>query len=562
MRVLGSKAVLLFCTIVVGSLIADASQAQTSVTSDVTSDTSWGPPGSGAEVIDPVLEVPITVRDGATLTIFAGTIVRGQPRQNVQSDPGALIVSRSGRIHAAGDSNDPIIFTTAAVDNNGDGIADDVSPADDFPDSWSSGDAFLDDAPLNEPLAPLDPSGAETTGLWGGVAILGESPTNLDDSQNLGGVWGLGDLLRYGCAYDLYGGDLVHDSSGHLLYASIRHAGDEFACGTAQEDSDVRLSGLTLAGVGDATEIRHIEVYSSHEDGVQWLGGTVDLRYLVSLLNGDDAFDFDQGFQGVSQYVFALMPFFDEASGDAFGDSSGDKIGEWDGDDSPASGFDFSPDSGHVDGRTRCTPLPISSVWNMTAIGSTAPAGSDAPQSNADNLGIQMRNGFAGRLFNALVVNTGSAQGLQIDTTDRNDATNCSDTIDHVNQGLVSVAASSFDGVAAMTAAENQALTNGDDLASVRGGGPNYVNSPSFPGLANEDHTFDPTGNAQGKLVSGLKSAPLDPRPVLAPGAFQPVPPTGNRVDDATFRGAFAPGAPLWTAGWTVLDRAGLMVSN
>ena len=39
-------------------------------------------------------------------------------------DPGTLVITRDGMISARGTRENPIIFTTAAVDKNGDGIAD------------------------------------------------------------------------------------------------------------------------------------------------------------------------------------------------------------------------------------------------------------------------------------------------------------------------------------------------------------------------------------------------------------------------------------------------------
>jgi len=235
--------------------VAGSAGAQTVVNANVTSNTTW----SGTVV----LQQPIFVKDGATLTILPGTIVRGQPRSAavqagvIAGSPGALIVSQTGRIVANGSAANPIIMTTAAVDNNADGIADTLPSG--FPKSWVPGDAFLDGTPATAPLAMLDKAGFATTDLWGGLVVLGNAPTN---NANKSGV-GFGKTLVEGltvpgfpAADATYGGILPHDNSGILNYVSVRHAGDEIGNGN-------ELNGLTLGGVGDGTTVQNIEVTST-----------------------------------------------------------------------------------------------------------------------------------------------------------------------------------------------------------------------------------------------------------------------------------------------------------
>jgi hypothetical protein len=132
---------------------------------------------------------------------------------------------------------------------------------------------------------------------------------------------------------------------------------------------------------------------------------------------------------------------------------------------------------------------------------------------------------------------------------------------------------STLDDGAAPAAQETTVINNGNTFA-VRLGGTapgsnNAVNLATTSFLIDEDTTFDPTGDAAGKLVSTLKAAPIDPHP--AAGGF-PAPPTagcpqtrGTGLDVVTYRGAFAAGSVLWTGStatntaWTVLSQAGLM---
>jgi hypothetical protein len=161
------------------------------VNADIGTNTTW----SGTII----LQKPIFVQSGAILTILPGTIVRGQPRSgpvvpgSVAGTPGTLIITMDGRINANASASNPIIFTTAATDNNNDGIADDSSPGTVGLDLWDPNDTFRDDDPVNAPLVPLSKAVSGTNrsnlSLWGGVLILGRAPTNL--SNKCGSVeWG------------------------------------------------------------------------------------------------------------------------------------------------------------------------------------------------------------------------------------------------------------------------------------------------------------------------------------------------------------------------------------
>lgn len=532
--------------------------------------TTWGDDPGEDEI---VLGQPIFVKDGQTLTILPGVIVRGQPRTGpvqagvIAGSPGALIVTQTGQINAQGEANNPIIFTTAAVDNDQDGIADDVAPADGFDDAWAPGDLFLDADPLDNPLAPLDRAGNENVSKWGGLVINGNAPTNLADLCGVGygqcTIEGL-TIPGFPVTDATYGGVQPHDSSGTLRFVSVRHGGDEIGEGN-------ELNCISLGGVGDGTVIDNVECYANFDDGFEFFGGTADSSRLVALHIGDDSIDLDQGFTGLGQFAFVVMPFFNENNGDSFGSSSGDKAGEWDGDDFGERGGDANIrlriNSATVD--PTCWPLQGTDWYNLTVIGSTPDAGqSFVPVSAAGaNRGIQMRNGFAGNVANSIIVNTGGAQGYDLDD-DIGDGCPGFDSIDNVNAGLIAVKSTTLDDGAALPAAEQIAIANGDAVSPTA----NVVNNALFAGLVNEDTTFDPQGDSTcpgvdcGKLtaaVAAAKGAPINPRPAFGlVGLGQGVVPSGGILDaSATYRGAFERTAPvLWTTGWTVLNRAGLMV--
>ena len=545
---------------------------------DITANTTW----SGTVV----LQSPVFVKNGATLTILPGTIVRGQPRQSLfvagqtAGSPGALIVTQNGRINADANAGNPIIMTTAATDNDNNGVADDVDGNLGFDDLWNAGDSFLDDTCGTAPLAPLDKAGNGNVQLWGGIVLLGNAPTNLANVS-------AGLLLPYGqsvieglpapgfpIADAAYGGNLPHDNSGVLRFVSIRHAGDEI--GNSNE-----LNGITLGGVGDGTLISNVEVYANHDDGIEWFGGTVNGDHLAVFFAGDDAFDVDQGYSGVNQFAVTFMPFFNENDAGLFGTASGDKVGEFDGDDSDAGVIDrVSLRINQAQTVVDTTPWPLSApaFYNVTGIGSTPDGTRDfTPVSAAStNRGIQFRHCFAGDVFNSIVVDTGAETGIELDGTTL--IANCPtghNTNDHVTAGVINLVCSTLDdgaalaGTTAPPVGELGVVANGELLSEIlRGAAPstadnNSVNPATFD-LVNDDITFDPTGDANGKLVASLKAAPTNPRTVQGIGRPNAgcAAPRGTGLDSAaTYRGAFSFSNPLWTNGWTSLSQAGLLAN-
>jgi hypothetical protein len=545
--------------------LAAEAGAQTVVSADITTATTW----SGVIV----MQNPIFVRDGGRLTILPGTIVRGQPRTaavapgSTIGTPGTLIVTQTGRLVANGSSGSPIVFTTAATDNDNNGVADDAD-TNGFADAWEPGDVFLDDTPTTAPLAPLNKNGLANVSLWGGVVVLGNAPTNNADKAAVGYGKALVEGLTvpgFPAAYATYGGILPHDNSGILRFVSIRHAGDEI--GNSNE-----LNGLSMGGVGDGTTIENVEIYCNFDDGFEWFGGTVNGKNLAVFFVGDDMFDQDEGYTGANQFLFGIMPFFNENDGTAFGSASGDKATEYDGDN-------YRPDNAALNDNVNIrldiadtvvdpTPWPLSNslTYNATLIGSTLDAGAEVPPVSAasTNRGIQFRNGYAGEVHNTIVVNTGAETGIEVDgsVTAGSPGFNA---IENANNGLISLVCSSLDDGAALGAGETTVVTNGNALNLELGGtaaGANVTNG-TFAGLSKEDASFNLTGDVNGKLVASLKASPINPRPTGFVGVSGCTNPRGpGLTTNATYRGAFLSSAPtLWTTGWTAMNIGGLLAN-
>lgn len=570
------KSILAIAALAIAGFTAGGASAQTSVAANITADTTWSLAGSPY-----ILEAPIFVNNGANLTVEAGVIVRGQPRTGAVSvgvtagTPGALIVTRDGSANIIGTAGNPIVFTTAAVDNDADGAADDLD-GNGFKDAYPGFDPadcpgacalpglglFYDADPNNFPLAPLDSNGEANISLWGSMVIEGSAPTNLPASANGGGVIGVGiveglTVPGFPEADANYGGDDVNDSSGTYRYISLRHAGDEIGNGN-------ELNGLTVAGAGRGTELSYIEIYCNFDDGIEWFGGTVDGDHLAVFFAGDDQFDIDQGYTGTNQYLFAVHAFFEQNDGNDFGSGSGDAIGEWDGDDidEPIAACSVREDTDFSGAASECFPITTTQIYNLTGISNDPTKMGTAPVSaNSQNRGIRVRNGFAGTLLNSVVVDTGSQAGV------RESAGGNPTYAVQATRDIARIVSSTFaGGVAVSNAGPLQAMANGDaavPLEYANSGSANWDHAGSFS-LVNSDQSFNPQGTGNtGKCNGSEKGAtPLDPRIDLGSSDAAAVAggvTTGPDPAGATFRGAFPASGPLWTDGWTAADQCGIL---
>jgi hypothetical protein len=221
------------------------------VTSNITTNTTW----SKGNIYE--LAGRITVVDGVTLTIEAGTIIKGQAGTGANAT--ALLIARGAKLNAEGTAAAPIIFTT---------VADELSK-----EQVAAGD-------FKSPN--LD---ATVQGLWGGLIVLGKAPISASAAEIQ--IEGIPTTDPNG----LYGGTVAADNSGVLKYISIRHGGANIGNGN-------EINGLTLGGVGNGTVIENIEVVGNQDDGIEFFGGTVNVTNVLILNSGDDAIDTDQSWAG------------------------------------------------------------------------------------------------------------------------------------------------------------------------------------------------------------------------------------------------------------------------
>ncbi|MEX2595979.1 MAG: hypothetical protein WEC59_03535 [Salibacteraceae bacterium] len=241
------------------------------ITSNITADATW----TSNKVH--ILGGRIVVEDGATLTIEPGTVIKGEAGTGANAT--ALIVARGGMLMAEGTAEAPIIFTS---------VADEITP-----EQVAGGDFASPN---------LDP---DINGYWGGVIVLGKAKISAsNDNGDVSEVQIEG--IPTSDPNGLYGGSDDADNSGVIKYISIRHGGANIGSGN-------EINGLTMGGVGTGTVVENIEVIANQDDGIEWFGGTVDVKNVVVWNSGDDGLDTDQSWSGTVENFVVLA-----ATGHAF----------------------------------------------------------------------------------------------------------------------------------------------------------------------------------------------------------------------------------------------------
>lgn len=214
------------------------------------------------------------------------------------------------------------------------------------PISLTSDEDLIDDGRAND-------SQGDARGQWGGLIINGRAPINscanpADPATcETTGEGGTG----------AYGGDNPADDSGVLNYVRVQYAGFEIT-------PDNELNGIAFQGVGNGTEVDFIQVHNNDDDGVEFFGGTVDVRHLVITGVDDDGMDWVSGWVGSAQDILII--------GSGVGDN----------------GFEGDNNSSDNNVLPRSNPM----VSNFTLVGGPS-----------EDLGMQIREGTAGVFINGIV---------------------------------------------------------------------------------------------------------------------------------------------------------------
>lgn len=385
----------------------------------------------------------VFVRSGATLTIEPGAEIRGEKGA-------VLVISRGAKIIAQGTVDKPILMTSA------------------------------------------QPAGMRTPGYWGGLLVLGKAPVNVNVRSNPPANDALFEAFSNADGDSgKFGGTDPADNSGVIKYVRIEFGGYNFV-------ADREFNNLTLCGVGNGTTVDFVQVHQGSDDGIEFFGGTVNVKHIVSSQNQDDGFDTDNGWSGKAQFVIVQNishpPTLPEASNGYESDNHG-----------TAASYTAEP-------RT----LPT--VSNVTLIG-------DHDYTGTAHFAAVFRRGTGGHYSNHIWY--GFHFGPEIRDVE---------TMDQVNAGNLEV--------------RDSMLFNNDTAAN------NNLPAPQASGDLDERMLFNAAKNDTFGVDPGLPAAALsktapDFKPVAGAAALTGgVPPTDPFFDQtATFRGAI--GTVDWTAGWT-----------
>ena len=412
--------------------------------------------------------------ESGTLTIEPGTVVYAfeDPSSIAEGNETSLIITREAKIDAQGTPENPIIFTSE-----------------------------FDEEPLGGPIT-LNETNSK---LWAGIILLGKAPAYTNgntDSIQIEGIVDPDERSQYG------GNDPDH-SSGIMRYVSIRFTGAEIGPGD-------EIQGLTAGGVGRGTTLEYIDIFVSADDGIEIFGGTVDIRHIAVSFAEDDSFDFDLGWTGNGQYLFALQ-----------GGNEADRLNEWDG---------GQPDNAPLYSNAR--------LYNMTLIG----LGMDG--NREDNPAVLMRDGSAYSLYNSIITEHG---GFGIEIEDLNESEDSFDkTVLNVNGDNAGIAGNIwFTG----TAADIQSMIKVTDPELSR----DADASQTAQWLMDQNNVLE---NPQLQGVCRTRGCgTLNPIPSAESVTSIAVTVADSNVEQTNYVGAFDPNSELWIAGWTTLARYGYLAN-
>lgn len=249
----------------------------------------------------------ITFVSSGTLTIEPGTTIAGGAGS-------ALVIDKGAQIDASGTEDAPIVMTSVAA---------------------------------------LDGGGAR--GDWGGLALLGTAPVNLEG--------GTGTAEGFATDPPTYGGTDDAHNCGVLSYVRVEWAGNEISPGN-------ELNGITFFACGTATRADHLQVHMGLDDAFEAFGGVFDASYLIASGAADDSFDFDQGFTGSIDFAFVHQD-----------PTTGDNCLEW-----SNQGNDFA-----------ATPLTNPTITNLTCVGSGT--------GGTDSKGVTLKEGTQATIRNSIFAN-------------------------------------------------------------------------------------------------------------------------------------------------------------
>ena len=204
-------------------------------------------------------------------------------------------------------------------------------------------------------------------GAWGGLHICGYAHTN-----NGSGKSEIGNAP--------YGGNNDADNSGTLKYIRLEYTGYAF-------DEEHEANGVSFYGVGNGTTVEHLQAYQGSDDGFEFFGGSVNVKYMVVTSCSDDSFDWTEGWNGKAQFLVAYQ----------------------EGESSLGYACDCLMECDNNGTNNAATPVAHPTIANATLIGNCG-----------DAQGVRLRAGTQVELYNTII--TGKGKPLTVATNETENA--------------------------------------------------------------------------------------------------------------------------------------------
>ena len=313
------------------ALIAGVSLFATSCSSDEDPVNNPGDGGEDTYVLDSDITENVTLETGKTYTLNGGVHVKSGATLTIQ--PGVTIVAQHD------ETVDYILIEQGAkIDAQGTAA---------------------------QPIVMT--SEKKEAGAWGGLHICGYAHTN-----NGSGKSEIGNAP--------YGGNNDADDSGTLKYIRLEYTGYAF-------DEEHEANGVSFYGVGNGTTVEHLQAYQGSDDGFEFFGGSVNVKYMVVTSCSDDSFDWTEGWNGKAQFLVAYQ----------------------EGESSLGYACDCLMECDNNGTNNAATPVAHPTIANATLIGN----GGDAQ-------GVRLRAGTQVELYNTII--TGKGKPLTVETNETENA--------------------------------------------------------------------------------------------------------------------------------------------
>ncbi len=145
------------------------------------------------------------------------------------------------------------------------------------------GAKIMAEGTANQPIVFTSNNATPNPGDWGGLLLAGRAPINR-------GITATTEVANL-----TYGGTDPADNSGVLRYIRLEYTGGKI-------NADTEYNGLSLYGVGSGTTLEYIQAFNGNDDGIEFFGGTVNLKYAIVTGAADDSFDWTDGWIGNGQF--------------------------------------------------------------------------------------------------------------------------------------------------------------------------------------------------------------------------------------------------------------------